>query len=158
MHDTSVHDTDDGRLLEYLRERDVPCPLCKYNLRDLTQPQCPECHHDLKLTVGAVNPQFLWFIVALAPCIFATIAAVLLLIPMGMQMVFGQTPPPLPMWALDGTGWLSAVAGVILIRDRFRFLGMPLQRQRTVAAIVWFLHFMLFFGWMAIMLIVSGGP
>src|SRR5262245_24135568 len=26
-------------------ERDVPCPLCDYNLRGLTEPRCPECGH-----------------------------------------------------------------------------------------------------------------
>jgi hypothetical protein len=24
-------------------DRDVPCPLCEYNLRGLTDPRCPEC-------------------------------------------------------------------------------------------------------------------
>lgn len=27
----------------FLRERDVPCPKCKYNLRACTQSRCPEC-------------------------------------------------------------------------------------------------------------------
>jgi hypothetical protein len=29
-------------------ERDVPCPLCDYNLRGLTEPRCPECGHQFQ--------------------------------------------------------------------------------------------------------------
>lgn len=32
-----------NNLLEYLAERDVPCPGCGYNLRNLTGALCPEC-------------------------------------------------------------------------------------------------------------------
>jgi len=41
---------DDHRLLEFLRDRDVPCPKCGYNLRNLLKPKCPEC--ELALTLG----------------------------------------------------------------------------------------------------------
>ena len=54
-------------LLEYVRERDVPCPLCGYNLRNLTRPQCPECREDLKLTVGLLKPRFGWFLATVTP-------------------------------------------------------------------------------------------
>jgi hypothetical protein len=30
-------------LRDYLASRDVPCPDCAYNLRDLVFPRCPEC-------------------------------------------------------------------------------------------------------------------
>ncbi len=44
-------------LIEFLRERDVKCPLCGYNLRGLTHPVCPECGGDLQLCVGVMNPR-----------------------------------------------------------------------------------------------------
>ncbi len=31
------------RVREYLATRDVPCPMCRYNLRGLEDPTCPEC-------------------------------------------------------------------------------------------------------------------
>ena len=50
-------DTDENTmLLAYLRDRDVTCPLCKYNLRGLTTPRCPECGRDLELTVAVSVP------------------------------------------------------------------------------------------------------
>src|SRR4051812_39647348 len=43
-------------LLAYVRDRDVPCPLCKYNLRNLTIPRCPECGQPLTIGVGLKEP------------------------------------------------------------------------------------------------------
>ncbi len=42
-------------LVGYLAERDVPCPLCSYNLRGLRAESCPECNHRLTLRVGLVE-------------------------------------------------------------------------------------------------------
>jgi len=40
----------DDSLVQYLSERDVPCPGCKYNLRGLKLDVCPEC--GLKFSLG----------------------------------------------------------------------------------------------------------
>mgnify|MGYP003397905371 CR=1 FL=1 len=40
-------------LVDFLSDHDAPCPVCGYNLKALTRPVCPECKHDLVLTVGA---------------------------------------------------------------------------------------------------------
>jgi hypothetical protein len=48
---------DETALLEFLRDRDVACPLCRYNLRALTSPRCPECGRELRLTIGLVEPR-----------------------------------------------------------------------------------------------------
>ncbi len=39
----------ESRLRDYLAQRDTPCPLCKYNLRDLATTECPECSEPLLL-------------------------------------------------------------------------------------------------------------
>jgi len=39
-------------LLNYLQTHDAACPLCQYNLRNLTVPLCPECGRGVKLMVG----------------------------------------------------------------------------------------------------------
>ena len=62
---------DEQTLFEFLRERDVPCPLCAYNLRGLTTSRCPECGRELRLSVGLSEPFMLAWI-ALAFVIFAT--------------------------------------------------------------------------------------
>lgn len=61
--------TDTEALIAFLRERDVFCPLCRYNLRGLTVPRCPECGRDVQLSVGVTEP-FLraWITLAVAAC------------------------------------------------------------------------------------------
>jgi hypothetical protein len=48
--------TDEQFLLQFIQAHDVACPVCKYNLRALTVPRCPECGRALKLTVGTIEP------------------------------------------------------------------------------------------------------
>src|SRR3954471_8593244 len=57
---------DDDALIQFLAERDVPCPLCQYNLRGLLSPRCPECGRELQLTVGLTEPPMKAWIVAAA--------------------------------------------------------------------------------------------
>lgn len=56
---------DQAALLDFLRERDVPCPVCKYNLRALTSDRCPECGRTLKLAVGTIEQRLGAYIVTL---------------------------------------------------------------------------------------------
>ena len=49
---------DDEDLVQaYLRERDVLCPLCGYNLRNLTSPRCPECGERVELHIKLAEPK-----------------------------------------------------------------------------------------------------
>lgn len=41
----------DEELKGYLRDRDVECPSCRYNLRDLSSSRCPECGLGLSVYV-----------------------------------------------------------------------------------------------------------
>lgn len=145
---------DVARLLAFLRGRDVLCPVCRYNLRDLTRPECPECRQGLALTVGVTQPQFLWFLLAVAPCMFSAIAAILLLVPMTLQVVMGGGMPEPAIFLLDAVGWLSAIGGVLLVRRRFAFLRQAPGRQRAWAAGLWALHVLAFFAFLgAVMLL-----
>lgn len=40
-------------LLAFLKDRDVACPLCQYNLRNLSISTCPECGKSIELAVKA---------------------------------------------------------------------------------------------------------
>lgn len=44
-------------LTGYLSGRDVNCPSCQYNLRDLQGSRCPECGDLLVLQVGLAEPR-----------------------------------------------------------------------------------------------------
>ncbi|MHC4272100.1 MAG: hypothetical protein ACYTGE_05675 [Planctomycetota bacterium] len=129
-----------AHLLAYVHGRDVPCPLCGYNLRDLTQARCPECRQDLALTVGVTRLQFGWLIVTIVPSMFSGIAAGLLLIPMLMVLFIGAERPPWPIVAAEAFGWLSTIAALLLLHRRYVFLRQPLAVQRCWGVGAWVVH------------------
>jgi len=158
VHETAGQD-DVARLLSmFLRDRDVPCPLCGYNLRDLTQLQCPECRHDLRLTVGVTTPRFLWFLLAMTPCTFAGIAVALTVIPVILEGLAGAGPPPAILVTLVLLGLVSALGGLMLVRHRFAFLRREPRRQRRLAVAVWMTHALALLAWFVTFLILEGGP
>jgi hypothetical protein len=69
---TETPPDDTALLLTYLQTHDAPCPLCKYNLRNLSTPRCPECGRPLKLTVGLVEQNIRWFILLLISVLLPT--------------------------------------------------------------------------------------
>jgi hypothetical protein len=127
-------------LLSYVRERDVPCPRCGYNLRNLTTPVCPECRENLRLCVGVQRVRYEWLIATLAPGIFSGIAAMLLLIPIAIESFRGVGAVPWQPIVIDLTGWLSAACAIGLFVSRERFLRLPIASQKAWAAIAWALH------------------
>lgn len=58
-------EADHRALVEYLAERDEPCPACGYSLRGLTGEACPECGETLRLRVGIVEPRVGLFVTGL---------------------------------------------------------------------------------------------
>ena len=49
---------DEAAMLRlFLTGRDVPCPQCDYNLRDLTGTRCPECGEELALRLQLGEPR-----------------------------------------------------------------------------------------------------
>src|SRR4051794_1125139 len=54
-------------LVDFLRTRGVPCPLCGYNPHRLLEPRCPECGRELVLSVGLTEPMLLaWITLTIA--------------------------------------------------------------------------------------------
>lgn len=129
-------------LLDFLREHDAACPVCGYNLRALTQPSCPECGHELVLSVGAVRLRLGWLLAAVAPGFFSGIAAFFVLMPVvGQYRGDGRVSPSvIYMIALDLFGWCSLLFAIILARKRSRFLAQPRARQRWWTLTIWFVH------------------
>ncbi len=56
-------------LVEYLEANDAPCPICGYNLHQLTTTTCPECGRGFILEVGSASPYFGQYIAFLVPFI-----------------------------------------------------------------------------------------
>jgi hypothetical protein len=105
-------------LLEFLREHDAACPVCGYNLRALSRPICPECRHELVLTVGAAGVRIGWLLAAVAPGFFSGIAAFFVLVPIVGRLLFGDGILSSVLVVLDLFGWCSAVFAVILAAKR----------------------------------------
>lgn len=131
-------------LLAFVQGRDVECPRCGYNLRDLKKPVCPECREELTLTVGLTKMHFEWFIVTLIPGVFSGICAFILAIPMILVPLFGQSPAPKEFVLLDGFGWLSGFFAIGLFLSRHRFLRIGRSGQIIWALVVWVIHLLAF--------------
>lgn len=138
--DAQALSDDDQRLITFLRDRDVLCPSCQYNLRDLHTPVCPECEHRLFLTVGLQEVRILPLILALIPLSFSGICASLLLVPIILVSLLGGGPMPWHIILIDLFGWISGIVGLVLIHRRHHFLRLPLTRQQKVAAAIWAIH------------------
>ena len=58
MHDAAGLATSEHDLLrQFLHGRDVECPGCQYNLRDLPGQRCPECGQDIVLHLQLAEPR-----------------------------------------------------------------------------------------------------
>lgn len=130
----------DALLLDFLREHEVPCPVCRYNLKALTRPICPECGHSLRLTVGAGQVPLGWLLAALAPGFFSGIAAVFLLIPILARLFIGDGKTSWALNCLDLFGLTSGIAAVLLAMKRRRFLALPRSNQRWLTFCCWGIH------------------
>jgi hypothetical protein len=154
MTDTKEGDT--ARLVDFLKDRDAPCPLCGYNLRNLAAAVCPECAQELRLTVGVRNVRFGWFLAAVTPFLFSGIAAVVILIFLLAALVMGaedEVPPGLIL--LELIGFTSGSAGLVLILRRHRFLKARPQFQRTWAIGAWAIHILPFLVLLALVMMFA---
>ena len=124
---------DDPLLGEFLRGRDVPCPLCGYNLRDLTTPRCPECGRELRLSVGLVEP-FLraWIAATVASCACAGLGVLFLYIVV-REGFPGRNEPMLG--AVIVYFIVAIPQAMALLRWRRRFLRVSARLQWSLASI-----------------------
>lgn len=78
----------------FVRDRDVACPTCKYNLRDLTSGVCPECGETPVLRLQAEKPQVGLLVFGLLPMAmglgFFGIAGVIFIL---LSLYFGDWAP-----------------------------------------------------------------
>ena len=152
MANTIEGDTE--RLVEFLRACNAPCPLCDYNLRNLTENVCPECGQKLRLTVGVHHLRFGWFLATVTPSLFSGIAAVLMLILILAAVATGSGPFPPIVEVLELFGFASGVVALVLIVRRHRFIQLRPQVQRTWAIVAWGIHGLPFLG-LVLLLIVT---
>ena len=137
--------TDEQRmLLEFVGDRDVPCPRCGYNLRALTKTVCPECREELRLTVGRAKMRFGFFLAAVIPGAFSGICASLLLMPIIIVPIMGGGKAPVGFVMLDAFGWFSGLVALGLFVQRHRFLNQPESKQKIWVTGIWSVHIIAF--------------
>lgn len=146
---------DAGRLVEFLQDRDVSCPLCGYNLRNLTDDVCPECRENLRLTVGARHVRFGWFLATLTPSLFSGVAALLMLILIVAALLTGGGPLPPVIFVLVLFGFASGVVALALIVRRHRFIRLPPRVQRIWAMVAWGIHGAPFLGLVVLLVLTA---
>jgi len=137
---TSAQRSDDQQLAAFLQHRDEPCPVCGYNLRDLTGEVCPECRHHLRLTVGAHHVRFGWFLLTVTPSLFCGLCAVLLLAVILVSLAAGARPVPPGIYLIELLGFVSVAAALPLLIYRHRFIRLRPRVQRTAAFAAWAIH------------------
>jgi hypothetical protein len=136
---TATVDPQQAELLQaLLRERDLPCPLCTYNLRNLTGTRCPECGGALKLQVGLVEPRLAAYVTLLTGCCVGLGGSAL------FTMVAFRAAP-LSWWQKTPAITLLIqllMTGVLLpviLARRAQFRRASVARQRALAAALWLL-------------------
>ncbi len=124
-------------LFAYLASHDAPCPICGYNLRQLTRDVCPECGQRFHLSIGATRPPFAAFLMFLMPPLMVGGASLVMLAILAVLFARHQLGRGMPkvVWVLIALGLLDLVLAYFLYRRRVWFLRRPrTQRYACVAA------------------------
>ena len=125
-------------LLAFLCERDIDCPRCGYNLRNLTQPVCPECREELRLQVGVQKIRLHWLVLSLAPGMFCAVATGLFVVICCLE---GPPPPgEWEIWSIVAFLFGSGLAAVIVWMNSRQFLKLSEIAQRIWVAALWAIH------------------
>lgn len=123
-------------LRSFLAERDVPCPVCRYNLRGMASDRCPECGARLDVRIGSIDLKLgAWLLAVFAvalPMGFSAVVAITAAI--GAKFSAYWRPRD---WVFLGIyAGLTAVCAVglrVLVKKRSSFLRMSRFRQWLLA-------------------------
>lgn len=130
----------DSLLATYVRGRDVPCPVCRYNLRNTSSQRCPECGTQLELNVGTPTPRIgawtLSMIASAMPLGFAGTLLAVGVIQWRRSSFWGNTDTYAAL-ALSAyvAVWLTTVVTLYLLRGRFN-RWRPIMRWIVTAAVL----------------------
>lgn len=122
-------------LRQLLADRDVDCPVCRYNLRGLRSDHCPECGAHLDLRVGSIDLKLgPWLGLLLSVGLPFGFFAIFLLIILAFNLAGRMTTPAEIVWLfLLGTAVFGAALGAVVHRRRVMWRKSP-ARQRRFAA------------------------
>lgn len=131
----------DDLLLRFLADREAPCPVCRYNLRSITVPRCPECGVPLQLQVGAAGLRLLLLFAAFAPTLLILGIAAFFGV---MGVLHGPPRGQLGFYFVLLAGLLNTGIFAALVRLRVKFLLASAAQQRRITAALWIWNVIVF--------------
>ncbi len=122
------NDQSEAELLKaLLAERDLPCPVCGYNLRAIASTNCPECGAKLDLRVGSTD-------LKLGPWLAALLASALPLGIVSFFLVIGLGAGDPILFAVFFVGALAyTLLLAVVVSNRRAFWKQPRKRQWRLA-------------------------
>lgn len=135
-----VPDGDERMLLDWLRQRDAPCPVCRYNVRGVVEPVCPECGAELQLAVASPRTETGPWLLAIVSFALALGFDGVLLLVLGGMLVFGLLlvgpAGPAPWLTVAAFALLTVLSGLgfeVLRRHRLAWMRLSAASQRRLA-------------------------
>jgi hypothetical protein len=132
--------TEQALLRQFLADRDVPCPACGYNIRQLQRNTCPECGRGLKLVLGVVGPSNCWItalVASLVPAACGLPFQILILIALAYGENFSdivREPSAVLFLFLVFYSLCCWVFSILLLVMRQRFMRLRAQAQNGIAS------------------------
>lgn len=129
----------DPHLIQYLADRNVPCPACTYNLRGLQSDRCPECNREVVLQIRLAEPRMgAWIASLVAVCAMLGFNGLLSLYFLIFVVRRGGGSRD---WAIASALFIStgvaAVALTLLVRLRRRFCNLTFVPRASLTAVAW---------------------
>jgi len=127
--------------LSFLADNDTPCPICRYNLRGLLTPRCPECAAPLHLAVASPNLHLGPFVLTIVSFSLAAGFDLVVATMVGIMTSIHATMAASATWigpailaSVLGTAGLTCIGLVILlVKKRHRWNRLPLRHQWAAA-------------------------
>ncbi len=126
-------------LREFLAGRDVECPQCRYNLRDLTGNRCPECGDEVVIRLNMAEPKLAMWIAGLVGLASGAGFSGLLLVYIVIQLLIRPNFGPMDeLWKFIGITFAGfAIEGTAVyfwIRKMrwIRRLSLSLRRKLVI--------------------------
>ena len=130
----------EGQLLErLLAARDIPCPVCGYNLRAIASTNCPECGAKLDLRVGSTDLKLgPWLAALFAGALPLGFFAGLFTLGVFIEVTWGSFFDPwgVFVWFAVSIVFYGAIVWIVTIRRR-RFWSRPRRHQWRSVALTW---------------------